>query len=170
MENNRFLNSIENGPKPVIVAMNGNCLGGGMEIAMASHYRIAVKGIQVGQPEVQVGLIPGAGGTQRLPRLVGLPDALQMIGTGQAISSEEGMEKGCIDEVVGPEALMEKALEVAQRFISGELNHRDRMTRLRKDRLPNSFMKKMIISYAKEEAAKKGKGYIAPFKAIEAME
>jgi 3-hydroxyacyl-CoA dehydrogenase/enoyl-CoA hydratase/carnithine racemase len=170
MENNNFLNSIEEGPKPVIVAMNGNCLGGGMEIAMASHYRIAARGIQVGQPEVQVGLIPGAGGTQRLPRLVGLPDALKMIGTGQAISAEEGLEKGCVDEVVSPEALLEKASGVAQRFISGELNHRNRRTRLRKDRLPNAIMKKMIISYAKEEAAKKGKGYIAPFKAIEAME
>ena len=170
MENNRFLNSIEQGSKPVIAALNGNCLGGGMEIAMASHYRIAAQGIQVGQPEVQIGLIPGAGGTQRLPRLVGLPDALQMIGTGQAISSEEGLKKGCIDEVVLPEFLLEKALEVGQRFISGELYHRNRMTRLRKDRLPNSIMKKMIIAYAKEEAAKKGKGYIAPFKAIEAME
>jgi 3-hydroxyacyl-CoA dehydrogenase/enoyl-CoA hydratase/carnithine racemase len=170
MENNQFLNSIEQGPKPVIVAMNGNCLGGGMEIAMASHYRIAAKGIQVGQPEVQVGLIPGAGGTQRLARLVGLPDALKMIGTGQAISAEEGLEKGCVDEVVPPEALLQKALEVAQRFISGELNHRNRMTRLRKDRLPNALKKKMIIAYAKDEAAKKGKGYIAPFKAIEAME
>jgi 3-hydroxyacyl-CoA dehydrogenase/enoyl-CoA hydratase/carnithine racemase len=170
MENNRFLNSIEEGPKPVIVAMNGACLGGGMEIAMASHYRIASKGIQVGQPEVQVGLIPGAGGTQRLPRLVGLPDALQMIGTGQSISSEEGVTKGCIDEVVPSESLLKKALEAAQRFISGESNHRDRMTRLRKDRLPNSIMKKMIITYAKGETAKKAKGYIAPFKAIEAME
>jgi 3-hydroxyacyl-CoA dehydrogenase/enoyl-CoA hydratase/carnithine racemase len=170
MENNRFLNSIEEGPKPVIVAINGTCLGGGMESAMASHYRIAAQGIQVGQPEVQVGLIPGAGGTQRLPRLVGLPDALQMIGTGQPISSEEGLKKGCIDEVVPPENLLEKALEVAQRFISGELNHRDRMTRLRKDRLPNPIMKKMMVAYAKEEAAKKAKGYIAPFKAIEAME
>jgi len=170
MENNNFLNSIEQGPKPVIVAMNGNCLGGGMEIAMASHYRIAAKGIQVGQPEVQVGLIPGAGGTQRLPRLVGLPDALKMIGTGQAISAEEGLEKGCIDEVVPSEALLQKALEVAQRFISGELNHRNRMTRLRKDRLPNAIMKKMTIAYARDEAAKKGKGYIAPFKAIEAMD
>jgi 3-hydroxyacyl-CoA dehydrogenase/enoyl-CoA hydratase/carnithine racemase len=170
MENNRLLNSIEEGPKPVIVAMNGACLGGGMEIAMASHYRIATQGIQVGQPEVQVGLIPGAGGTQRLPRLIGLPDALQMIGTGQAISSEEGLKKGCIDEVVPPESLLKKALEVAQRFISGELNQRDRMTRLKRDKLPNSIMKKMIITYAKEEANKKGKGYIAPFKAIEAME
>jgi 3-hydroxyacyl-CoA dehydrogenase len=79
------------------------------------------------------------------------------------------LKKGCIDEVVPPESFLEKALEVAKRFISGELNHRNRRTRLRKDRLPNAIMKKMIISYAKEEAAKKGKGYIAPFKAIEAM-
>jgi 3-hydroxyacyl-CoA dehydrogenase/enoyl-CoA hydratase/carnithine racemase len=170
MENNKLLNSIEQGPKPVIAALNGNCLGGGLEIAMASHYRIAAKGIQVGQPEVQIGLIPGAGGTQRLPRLVGLPDALKMIATGQPISSEEGLGKGCIDEVVPPESLLEKALEAAQRFISGELNHRDRMTRLRKDRLPNFVTKKMIISFARGEAEKKGKGYIAPFKAIEAME
>jgi 3-hydroxyacyl-CoA dehydrogenase/enoyl-CoA hydratase/carnithine racemase len=170
MENNKLLNSIEQGPKPVIAALNGNCLGGGLEIAMASHYRIAAKGIQVGQPEVQIGLIPGAGGTQRLPRLVGLPDALKMIATGQPISSEEGLEKGCLDEVVPPASLLEKALEVAKRFISGELNHRDRMTRLKKDRLPNFVTKKMIISYARGEAEKKGKGYIAPFKAIEAME
>jgi 3-hydroxyacyl-CoA dehydrogenase/enoyl-CoA hydratase/carnithine racemase len=170
MENNRFLNSIEQGPKPVIAALNGNCLGGGLEIAMACHYRIAAQGIQVGQPEVQIGLIPGAGGTQRLPRLVGLPDALQMIATGQAISSDEGLKKGCVDEVVPPESLLEKALVAAQRFLSGELGHRNRMTRLRKDRLPNFVTKKMIISYARGEAEKKGKGYIAPFKAIEAME
>src|SRR4030043_669662 len=84
MENNRFLNSIEQGPKPVIAALNGNCLGGGLEIAMSCHYRIAAKGIQVGQPEVQIGLIPGAGGTQRLPRLVGLPARLPIVGNGQA--------------------------------------------------------------------------------------
>ncbi len=170
MENNQFLNSIEEGPKPVIVAINGNCLGGGMELAMASHYRIAATGVQVGQPEVQVGLIPGAGGTQRLPRLVGLPEALRMIATGQAIPAEEGLKKGCIDEVVPPEILRDKALEVALRFMSGQLDHRSRRTRLRKDRLPNFLAKKMIIAAAKEEATKKGKGYIAPFKAIEAME
>ncbi|MBS3907881.1 MAG: enoyl-CoA hydratase/isomerase family protein, partial [Syntrophaceae bacterium] len=99
MENNRFLSSIEQAPKPVIAALNGNCLGGGLEIAMSCHYRIAAQGIQVGQPEVQIGLIPGAGGTQRLPRLVGLPDALKMIVAGQPISAEEGLQKGCIDEV-----------------------------------------------------------------------
>lgn len=170
MENNRFINSIEQGPKPVIAAINGNCLGGGLEIAMACHYRIAAQGIQVGQPEVQIGLIPGAGGTQRLPRLVGLPDGLTMIATGQAISADEGLKKGCIDEIAPPESLLPKALGVAGQFISGKLNHRERMTRLRKDKLPDFIMKKGIISFAKGEAAKKGKGYIAPFKAIEAME
>ncbi len=170
MENNRFLNSIELGPKPVIAAINGNCLGGGLEIAMACHYRIAAQGIQIGQPEVQIGLIPGAGGTQRLPRLVGLPDALQMIATGQPISAEEGLKKGVVDEVVPLESLTDKAFETAQRFLSGLLNQKDRITRWRKDKLPNFVSKKMIISFARSEAEKKGKGYIAPFKAIEAME
>lgn len=169
-ENNRFLNSIELGPKPVIAAINGNCLGGGLEIAMACHYRIAAQGVQIGQPEVQIGLIPGAGGTQRLPRLVGLPDALQMIATGQPISAEEGLKKGCIDEVVPQESLLDRALEAAQRFLSGAFRQKDRITRFRKDKLPNFISKKMIISYARGEAEKRGKGYLAPFKAIEAME
>jgi len=170
MEGNHFMNAIEDGPKPVIAAINGHCLGGGLEIAMACHYRIAAQGVQVGQPEVQIGLIPGAGATQRLPRLVGLPDALQMITTGQGIPAEQGMEKGCIDEVVPVEALLEKALDAARRFISGELDHRIRLTRMRTDRLPTSEEKQGIIAFVKEVAAEKAKGYIAPFKAIEAME
>ncbi len=170
MEGNRFMNAIEDGPKPVIAAINGHCLGGGLEIAMASHYRIAAQGVQIGQPEVQIGLIPGAGATQRLPRLVGLPDALQMITTGQGIPAEQGMEKGCIDEVVPAGTLLEKALDAAHRFISGELDHRSRLTRMRTDRLASPEEKQGIIAFVKEVAAEKAKGYIAPFKAIEAME
>ena len=170
MEGNRFMNAIEDGPKPVIAAINGHCLGGGLEIAMASHYRIAAQGVQVGQPEVQIGLIPGAGATQRLPRLVGLPDALQMITTGQGIPAEQGMDKGCIDEVVPAGTLLEKALDAAHRFISGELDHRSRLTRMRTDRLASPEEKQGIIAFVKEVAAEKAKGYIAPFKAIEAME
>ncbi|NIS59546.1 MAG: 3-hydroxyacyl-CoA dehydrogenase [Proteobacteria bacterium] len=170
MEGNRFVDAIEDGPKPVIAAINGHCLGGGMEIAMACHYRIAAQGVQLGQPEVRIGLIPGAGGTQRLPRLVGLPDALQMITTGERISAEEGLERGCVDEVVPREHLLEKAFDVARRFISGELDHRNRLTRMRTDRLPPSEEKQAIITLAKQMAAEKARGYIAPFKAIEAME
>ncbi len=170
MENNRFLNAIEQGPKPVIAAINGHCLGGGLEIAMACHYRVAASGVQIGQPEVQIGLIPGAGGTQRLPRLVGLPDALQMITTGKGITAEEGLQKGCIDEVVEPSRLLDAALSAAARFVSGDLQHKARITRDLSEKLPSPEQKQNIFNFAKAVAAKQAKGYIAPFKAIEAME
>jgi 3-hydroxyacyl-CoA dehydrogenase/enoyl-CoA hydratase/carnithine racemase len=170
LENNRFINAIEDGPKPVIAAINGHCLGGGLEIAMASHYRIAAQGIQIGQPEVQIGLIPGAGGTQRLARLVGFAGALTMITTGNPISAEEGLKKGALDEVVPAGELLNRALKAAGRFISGELNHRNRMTRNKTDKLSKPEEKKGIIAFARGIAAKQAKGYLAPFKAIEAME
>ncbi|MEJ5376270.1 MAG: 3-hydroxyacyl-CoA dehydrogenase NAD-binding domain-containing protein [bacterium] len=170
MENNRFLNAIEQGPKPVIAAINGHCLGGGLEIAMACHYRVAASGVQIGQPEVQIGLIPGAGGTQRLPRLVGLPDALQMITTGKGISAEEALQKGCIDEVVEPSRLLDAALLAAARFVSGDLQQKARITRDLSEKLPSPEQKQNIFNFAKAVAAKQAKGYIAPFKAIEAME
>lgn len=170
MENHRFINAIEDAPKPVIAAINGHCLGGGLEIAMACHYRIAGQGVQIGQPEVQIGLIPGAGGTQRLPRLIGFADALQMITTGNPISAEEGLKKGVLDEVVPANQLLEQALKAARRFISGELNHKARLTRNKTDKLPKPEEKAGIVAFAKGMAAKQAKGYIAPFKAIEAME
>ena len=73
----------------MIAAINGNYLGGGFEAAMVCHYRVAARGVDLGQAEVQIGLIPGAGGTQRLPRLIGLPNAIEMIITGKAIKSEQ---------------------------------------------------------------------------------
>ncbi|MGZ3590266.1 MAG: 3-hydroxyacyl-CoA dehydrogenase NAD-binding domain-containing protein [Thermodesulfobacteriota bacterium] len=170
MENHRFINGIENSPKPVIAAINGHCLGGGLEIAMACHYRIAAQGVEIGQPEVKIGLFPGAGGTQRLPRLIGFPDALQMIATGNPISAEEGLKKGVLDEVVQNHQLLDHALKAAHRFISGEMNHRDRVTRNKKDKLPKPDEKAAIIAFARGMAAKQGKGYIAPFKAMDAME
>ena len=170
MENHRFINGIEDSPKTVIAAINGHCLGGGLEIAMACHYRVAAQKIEIGQPEVKIGLFPGAGGTQRLPRLIGFPDALQMIATGNPISAEEGLKKGVLDEVVPPDQLLDQALIAARRFILGELNHRDRMTKNKKDKLPKPDEKAAILAFARGMAAKEGKGYIAPFKAMEAME
>jgi len=170
MENHRFINAIEDAPKPIIAAINGHCLGGGLEIAMACHYRIGAQGVQIGQPEVQIGLIPGAGGTQRLPRLIGFADGLQMITTGQGILAEEGLKKRALDEVVPPEKLLDQALNAARRFISGEMNHKDRLTRNRKGKLPKPEEKKGIIAFARGMAAKQAKGYIAPFKAIDAMD
>lgn len=167
---NAFYDSIEQSPKAVVVAINGPALGGGMELAMACHYRVAAQGIVIGQPEVQLGLIPGAGGTQRLPRLCGLPDALSMITTGVPIKAEKGLAKGILDEVVPPDALMDAALDAARRFASGKDDHYSRITRNRTDRLPDGEQKTQIINMAREAALKKARGLMAPFKAIDAME
>jgi len=166
----RFLSSIEVGPKPVVAAINGNCLGGGLETAMVCHYRVAAKGVNLGQPEVQIGLIPGAGGTQRLPRLIGLPNALEMIAIGKPIKAEKAYSRGLVDEVVTQEELLNTAIKAARRFISGELNLKIRMTRNRNDRLPSAAEKRAFLDVSKMMTAQKAKGYIAPFKAIEAFE
>ena len=169
-ENNQFINSIETGPKPVIAAINGNCLGGGLEIAMACHYRVAAQGVNLGQPEVQLGLIPGAGGTQRLPRLVGLRYGLEMITLGKPIRAEVAHTRGLVDEVAQPHQLVKLAVKAAQRFISGDINIKLRTTRNRHDRLPSAAEKKGMIEIAKAMTTAQAKGYIAPFKAIEAFE
>jgi 3-hydroxyacyl-CoA dehydrogenase/enoyl-CoA hydratase/carnithine racemase len=165
-----FYNRIENSPKAVVAAINGPALGGGLELAMACHYRIAARGIVVGQPEVQLGLIPGAGGTQRLPRLCGLADALTLITTGAPVSADVAREKGIVDAVVAPEELVAAAAAAARRFASGEENHAERVTSRRTDRLPSTEEKAAVIAFAKETAAKKARGLMAPFKAIEALE
>ncbi len=165
-----FYNRIENSPKAVVAAINGPALGGGLELAMACHFRIAARGIVVGQPEVQLGLIPGAGGTQRLPRLCGLADALTMIITGTPLKAEKAQEKGIIDEVVAAEELVAAAITAARRFADGQDDHRQRLASSRTDRLPSTEEKNNIIAFARETAAKKAKGLLAPFKAIEALE
>ncbi len=169
-ENNRFLSSIETGLKPVVAAINGNCLGGGLEIAMVCHYRVAARGVNLGQPEVQIGLIPGAGGTQRLPRLVGLRYALEMITIGKPISAEKAHSRGLIDEVVEPDQLLIESVNAANRFITGKIDVKLRTTRNRHDRLPSAAEKKGMLELAKAMTAAQAKGYIAPFKAIETFE
>jgi 3-hydroxyacyl-CoA dehydrogenase/enoyl-CoA hydratase/carnithine racemase len=170
LEASRFVTSIETGPKPVVAAINGNCLGGGLEIAMASHYRVAAKGASLGQPEVQIGLIPGAGGTQRLPRLIGLRYALEMITTGKPVKAQTAFERGLVDELAEPDDLVEKAVAAASRFIAGKLNIRDRMTRNMHHWIPSAAEKKAMMEFAKAMTAAKSKGYIAPLKAVEAVD
>src|SRR3990170_8727925 len=94
------LDLIEKGSKPVVAAVHGTALGGGLEVALACHWRVGVKAARFGQPEVKLGLLPGAGGTQRLPRVVGVPKALQMIASGDPIGAEEAQRLGLIDEIV----------------------------------------------------------------------
>jgi 3-hydroxyacyl-CoA dehydrogenase/enoyl-CoA hydratase/carnithine racemase len=170
MEGMKFMNHIETGPKAVVAAINGNCLGGGLEIAMCCHYRAAVKGINLGQPEVQIGLIPGAGGTQRLPRLVGLRYALEMITIGKPIKAEVAHQRGLVDELADPEKLVDAAVKAAGRFISGELNVKARATRNRHHWIPSAAEKKAMMDFTKAMMAVQAKGYIAPFKAVEAID
>ena len=170
MEGMKFMNGIETGSKPVVAAINGNCLGGGLEIAMCCHYRVAVTGINLGQPEVQIGLIPGAGGTQRLPRLIGLRYALEMITIGKPIKAEVAHQRGLVDEVTDPENLVDAAVKAARRFITGELNVKARATRNRHHWIPSAAEKKAMMDFTKVMMAAQAKGYIAPFKAVEAID
>ena len=170
MEGMKFMNDIETGPKAVVAAINGNCLGGGLEIAMCCHYRVAVKGINLGQPEVQIGLIPGAGGTQRLPRLIGLRYALEMITIGKPIKAEVAHQRGLVDEATDPEKLVDAAVKASGRFVSGELNIKARATRNRHHWIPSAAEKKAMMDFTKAMTAAQAKGYIAPFKAVEAID
>src|SRR5712671_2089601 len=109
--------AIEAMPKPVVAALHGTALGGGFELALACHYRVAVAVARVGLPEVKLGLLPGAGGTQRLPRLIGPEKALKMIVTGEPIAAPEALADGIIDEIVEGE-LTPAAIAFARRAVA----------------------------------------------------
>lgn len=108
-----ILNRIEASAKPYIAAINGACLGGGLELAMACHLRYAASGAKLGQPEINLGLIPGFGGTQRLPRLIGQAAALEMLLTGAPVSAEDAHALGLVNRVVAPDQLREAAIDIA---------------------------------------------------------
>ncbi len=112
----QVFDKIENFGKPVIAAVNGFALGGGLELAMASHIRIASDNAKLGLPEVTLGLIPGYGGTQRLPRLVGRGRAAQMIFTAEMISAQRAFEIGLVNEVVAQPELLDRAKAIASKI------------------------------------------------------
>jgi enoyl-CoA hydratase/carnithine racemase len=112
------LDLIENLGKPVIACINGFALGGGCEIALACTMRLASENARFGQPEVKLGLVPGLGGSQRLPRLVGKGVALQLVTTGEMITAEEAHRIGLVNEVTAPAALLPRAEAIAQKIIA----------------------------------------------------
>ncbi len=116
MHGQYLMKSIENFPCPVIAAVNGFALGGGCELAMACDIRLASEKAKMGQPEINLGIIPGYGGTQRLARLVGRGKAKELIFTGDIIDAREAYRIGLVDEVFAPEQLMEKAMELAKKI------------------------------------------------------
>jgi enoyl-CoA hydratase len=117
-ERQEVFSRIENLPVPVIAAVNGYALGGGLELALACSIRICSEKAQFGAPEVKLGIIPGDGGTQRLPRLVGLGRAMEMILTGDFIDAQEAYRIGLVNKVLPQEELMDKAMELAKKIAS----------------------------------------------------
>ncbi len=116
MRSPRIFDVMASFPKPVIAMINGFCLGGGCELAMSCDLRIASERARFGQPEINLGLIPGGGGTQRLPRLVGLGHAMRLILSGEMIGAAEAKEIGLVEMVVPAEELRAKTLEIAGRI------------------------------------------------------
>jgi enoyl-CoA hydratase len=114
MEGRRVFEAIAAFPRPVIASVNGYALGGGCELALACDLRIAARSARFGQPEVNLGILPGGGGTQRLPRLIGLGRAMRLVLTGELIGAEEAERIGLVDELVDDSRLQERTRELAE--------------------------------------------------------
>ena len=160
-----LLNRIEASGKPVVMAVHGNALGGGLELAMAGHYRVASPSAQVGQPEVKLGIIPGAHGTQRLPRLAGIAKAVSMCAEGYFVSAPEAAKLGILDRVVEGD-LLTGAVAFA-REIAGKPVVK---TRDRNSRLGTPQENAPIFAAARDAARKKFRGWKSPLAAIDAVE
>jgi 3-hydroxyacyl-CoA dehydrogenase len=156
---NAAFNRIEACAKPVVMAIHGTALGGGLELAMSGHYRIALSSAKVGQPEVTLGLIPGAGGTQRLPRLCGVAKALEMCVSGRTISAAEALEAGIIDKIVEKDLVDE-----AVAYAAGLGGVR------RTGSLPRPAADAEAAEAARKDAGRRLRGQRAPVAALEAIE
>jgi 3-hydroxyacyl-CoA dehydrogenase len=156
---------VEDCRKPLIMAIHGTAFGGGLELAMAGHYRVAAPTAQVGQPEVKLGIIPGAAGTQRLPRLAGVAKAVEMCAGGSPISAAEALKFGIIDKLIDGD-LLAGAVAFA-REVAGKPAPK---TRERNDKLGTLEQNATIFVAARETARKRQRDLIAPLAAIEAVE
>ncbi|HUZ75112.1 MAG TPA: 3-hydroxyacyl-CoA dehydrogenase NAD-binding domain-containing protein [Stellaceae bacterium] len=154
--------TIEAATKPVIAAIHGFALGGGLELAMGCHYRIATEDARLGQPEVKLGLIPGAGGTQRLPRLVGLNLALEMIAGGEPIGAKRALDVGLIDAIAAGD-LRQEAVAYAARMV------REPAPLRRVRDLPPPAADPAAIMHSREGFERRRRSVIAPQACIEAV-
>src|SRR5215831_11997278 len=158
-----LLREIEDCPKPVVMAIHGTAFGGGLEVSMAGHYRVMAADAQVGQPEVKLGIIPGAAGTQRLARLAGVRKAVEMCALGEPVGAQEAYSLGIVDAIIEGD-LLAGALAFA-RAAAGRPCPR---TRERNEKLHGA--EAQIFDDVRRQAAKARRGQTAPFAAIEAVE
>ncbi len=160
-----LLLQMEDSREPIVAAIHGTAFGGGLELAMAAHYRVAHAAAQVGQPEVKLGIIPGAGGTQRLPRLAGVAKAVEMCAEGNPIKAEEALRRGIVDRLIEGDL---RAGAVA--FASEILSRPAPKTRERNEKLGTAEENAPIFETARKNARNKQRGMIAPLAAIDAVE
>ena len=161
------LDLIENASKPVVAALHGTALGGGFEVALTAHYRIAVPSAKCGLPEIKLGLIPGAGGTQRLPRLVGVEKALDVILSGTPFGAREATAWGVVDELAEEGKLHQSALAFARRLIAEKAPLKK--VRDRSDKLEPARGRPEIFEAIRKANARKFRGFEAWEKAIESV-
>jgi 3-hydroxyacyl-CoA dehydrogenase len=162
-----LLEKLEDAGKPVVMAMHGTALGGGLELAMAGHYRVAVPDAQMGQPEVNLGIIPGAEGTQRLPRLVGLEKAIEMCVSGKPIRAADALNAGLIDRIIeGDLAAGASAFARETAARKGPLPK----TRDRQDKLPPASAIPGMLTAGRDLARKTRRNLEAPIAVVDALE
>ncbi|MGD0864784.1 MAG: 3-hydroxyacyl-CoA dehydrogenase NAD-binding domain-containing protein [Rhizomicrobium sp.] len=153
-------NAIENSPKPVVAAIHGTALGGGLEVALSCHYRVAVPSARCGLPEVNIGLLPGAGGTQRLPRIVGIEKALEMVTSGQHVPAKVCLEMGLVDEVVPEGKLRDSAVAFARKIVAEKRPLKK--VRDSNEKVEAARGKPEIFAKFRKDNARKFRGFLAP--------
>src|SRR5262245_24725419 len=162
----QVIEAVERSPKPVVAAVNGVCMGGGLELALGCDYRIATPDASLGLPEVKIGLLPGAGGTQRLPRAVGAQSALKMIVSGNPIPAEAALRDGLVARIVE-----RTSFDGAMQFAREVAGNKDRpKLRDRAARLPDGIGVDAFFSAARAEVEKHARGLPAPLKCVDAVE
>jgi 3-hydroxyacyl-CoA dehydrogenase len=159
------INAVESSVKPIVAAIHGTAFGGGLEVALGCHYRVAVAGAKVGLPEVKLGLLPGAGGTQRLPRLIGIEAALGIIVSGDPVPATQAAKAGVIDKIVEGD-LLEGALDYAR----GLADQKAPLRKVRDLKIDSGKTPAGFFDEARKRVAKEKKNLFAPQRIVDALE
>src|SRR5262245_6685703 len=160
--------AIENSTKPVVAAIHGTALGGGLETALCCHYRVAVPSAKCGLPEVHLGLLPGAGGTQRLPRIVGPEQALQMVTSGAHVDAKTSLAAGLLDEIVPEGELRAGAIAYAKKVVAEKRPLRK--VRDMNEKVAAARGKPELFAEFRKANARKFRGFLAPEYNIRCLE